>query len=90
MIRAVRVSLSARGNTVISYRLAAAARVRLTVFDVRGRRVATLVDGPVEAGRHDVTWNGRAAEGGAAPPGLYMVRLEGAGATTSAKLILAR
>lgn len=42
----------------------------LTVYDVLGREVATLVDGRKEAGEHVVTWN---AEG--VPSGVYFYRL---------------
>ncbi|MEX0686040.1 MAG: GLUG motif-containing protein [Balneolales bacterium] len=41
-------------KTVISYDLPLSNKVKLDVFDVLGRHVATLVDGPVSAGRHEV------------------------------------
>ncbi len=52
----------------------------LKVFDVMGRKVATLVDGVETAGLHTVTWNaskfasGVSAEGGYAS-GVYFYRL---------------
>jgi len=58
-------------STWIPYALARAEAVRLTVYDILGRRVATLVDGIRQAGRHEVGFeaNGRAS-------GLYFYTLE--------------
>jgi hypothetical protein len=44
-------------RTTFVYELPHSGRVVLTVFDVLGRRVATLADDTMEAGRHEVTWN---------------------------------
>ena len=49
--------------------------VDLSVFDVSGRRLATLLIGEQPAGRKSVTWDGREASGGRVPPGLYFARL---------------
>ncbi len=43
--------------TVISYQLSALSNVTLTVYDILGREVATLVEGVETAGFHTVTWN---------------------------------
>ncbi|HTR98288.1 MAG TPA: glucoamylase family protein [Bacteroidota bacterium] len=43
--------------TVIAYELPAPGWVRLTVCDVLGREVATLVNGPQESGPHRAAWN---------------------------------
>jgi flagellar hook capping protein FlgD len=63
------------GEVRIAFALPRAGRVRLTVLDVAGREVARLWDGVVEAGMHTARWNGRTAEGGMAPAGIYFVRL---------------
>ena len=59
-----------QGRAVVRYELPSGARVRLDVFDLLGRRVATLVDGEVPAGRHEAYLN---VEG--SPSGVYIVRL---------------
>ena len=61
--------------TNIDFELAAAARVRLEVFDLAGRRVATLVDESLDAGRHTARWSGRDDAGRAASTGTYFYRL---------------
>jgi hypothetical protein len=59
----------ASGPARIGFALPRAARVRLELIDVRGRAVATLLDGELPAGRHERTWGGDAA------PGIYFLRL---------------
>ena len=48
--------------------------VRLRIFDVRGREVATL-PGIAQMGPQRITWDGR-ARGQNAPAGMYVARLE--------------
>jgi hypothetical protein len=77
-------------GTQFAYALPAAGHVRLSVYDVRGRRVATLLDGAQSAGPHTLRWEGRAANGDALPPGAYFARLEFAGRSEVRKLVLMR
>jgi endonuclease/exonuclease/phosphatase family metal-dependent hydrolase len=66
-------------SSLVQFDLATRAHVRLEVFDVSGRRVATLADGERDAGRHAFRWGGRRDDGSASDPGLYFVRLSGRG-----------
>jgi hypothetical protein len=75
--------------TRLEYELAAPATVRLAVYDVGGRMVQELLNGPVPAGRQRIEWNGRGVEG-AAPAGVYFIRLEAAGRAASQRVVLAR
>jgi hypothetical protein len=54
-------------------------RARLVIYDVAGRRVRTLVDGTLSAGRHPILWDGRDDTGRQTAAGRYFVRLEGVG-----------
>jgi len=63
----------ARAGSTIAFTLDAGAPVRLTVTDASGRAVAVLVDGEQSAGRHQVIWNGKAADGRALPQGFYFI-----------------
>src|SRR5207249_1372998 len=49
-----------RPTTAIRYTLPQSARVELAVFDVRGRKIATLVRGEQSAGIHSITWHSHA------------------------------
>ena len=62
-------------TTRIAFQLAEPSDVRLTVYDVVGREVATLVAGPMEAGTYEVEWNGTDASGRLLPSGMYLYRL---------------
>ncbi len=58
-------------ETVIPYTLPARGQVTLSVYDLLGREVTTLVSGPQEAGAHAVAWNA-----GHMASGLYFYRLD--------------
>jgi flagellar hook assembly protein FlgD len=60
----------------VGFTLPAATDVRLAVYDVMGRKVATLIDQAMDAGQHEVRWTGRSAEGQAVASGVYLIRLE--------------
>lgn len=49
-------------------------RVRVAVYDTRGRIVRELADGDWGAGEHPIVWDGRASGGGDCGAGLYLVR----------------
>lgn len=65
-----------RGGTQLSFTLASAARVRLAVYDLAGRRVRALVDADAAAGDARASWDGANDDGSDAAPGLYLARLE--------------
>ncbi|MCP4251496.1 MAG: T9SS type A sorting domain-containing protein, partial [bacterium] len=62
-------------TTRISFNLPEAGQVRLAVFDLQGRRLAMPIDGTLDAGRHEINWDGRDADGRALASGIYFTRL---------------
>jgi hypothetical protein len=66
-------------RTTIRFELVRPGRARLSVFDVRGRRVATLVDGYLQAGEHRRIWDGRNETGAEVAAGVYFYRLTTSG-----------
>lgn len=74
--------------TRVAYATATDGPVRLTVHDLRGRLVATLVDGPVAAGPHAAVWDGRDAGGRPAAAGTYLLRLRTSAGTAAGKVVL--
>lgn len=76
-----------RDCTALAFDLARAGEVKLEIFDLRGARVRTLVKGVLGAGRHSREWRGESDGGAAAPPGLYLVRLESGGARSQQKIV---
>lgn len=70
-------------TTTVSFSLKEAARVRLTVYDVTGRRVQTLADKPFDAGAHEIAFDASAL-----PAGIYFARIESASFTQTRKMVL--
>ncbi len=79
-----------RGATRFDFTLPRPDAVDLAVFDVAGRRVATLFHGPADAGVHASTWDGRTAEGGLAASGVYRCVLQTSAGRVTRGLVLAR
>jgi hypothetical protein len=52
-------------STVINYQLSVAGKVRLSVYDMLGREIATLVDGEKKAGNYSETFDGSRLSSGA-------------------------
>ena len=76
--------------TVISFDLPVGQHTRLTVYTVDGRRVKTLLDEHVPAGRHEVTWTSRDNFGRDVPSGLYFYRFETAVYSETRRMVLLR
>jgi len=84
-------SLPARGTVSLAYSVAHDHRwVTLAVYDVTGRLVSTLREGPHDAGRYEVEWNGRSSAGHRAASGVYFVRLDTGESASTRKVVLIR
>ncbi|MCG6960458.1 T9SS type A sorting domain-containing protein, partial [bacterium BMS3Abin03] len=70
-------------TTQIKFGLPEAKQVKLQIFDILGNLVTTLVDGPMEAGYHNVNWN---ASGYAS--GVYFYRISSGNFIKTMKLML--
>ncbi|MBI4550645.1 MAG: T9SS type A sorting domain-containing protein, partial [Candidatus Latescibacteria bacterium] len=77
--------------TVIRYDLPKPGQVTLTIYNLLGQAVVTLVDARQDAGRYAVRWDGRNAAGQPVASGLYFYRLTtGAGFTAVRKMVVVR
>ena len=70
-------------TTAISYQLSAVSKVTLKVYDVLGREVATLVDGEMNAGMHEVTFDASRLASG-----IYLYQVRAGAFTATRKLLL--
>lgn len=70
-------------STVISFTLNQTTKVRLDVFDIRGRRVSTLANSTFNAGKHQLNW--QADQAGS---GIYFYRLYANGQNKTGKMTL--
>ena len=89
-----RVSLAAvfpnpsRSDISISFTTPRGGDAELRVFDVTGRAVRTLLDGPISAGSHAIRWDRRTSSGALAGPGLYFYELLTDGQKLSRRVVL--
>ncbi|MEZ4386192.1 MAG: FlgD immunoglobulin-like domain containing protein [Candidatus Krumholzibacteriia bacterium] len=77
-------------STTITFELRRTEQVDLAVYDLRGRRLATVLDRQCPAGEHRVTWYGRDDRGRAMPSGTYLVQLCTELSVRSTKAVLVR
>jgi hypothetical protein len=75
--------------THLGFHIRSPETVRVEVFDVAGRRVATLIDGqPFTAGEHRVTWDGHDSAGKRVAGGIYQIRLVAGERVSVRKIVL--
>ncbi|MCD4690225.1 alpha amylase C-terminal domain-containing protein, partial [bacterium] len=77
-------------GTEIALTLPAPSRAVLAIYDVRGRRVTTVVDADLPAGTSSHAWHGRDDAGRELPSGVYFARLTADAGSTHRKLVLLR
>jgi hypothetical protein len=68
--------------------VAGTSEVDVTVFDMLGRKIATLMKGVQEAGTYNVTWDGRDGNGLSVPTGVYVVRMSADNFSFARKVML--
>lgn len=74
--------------TTISFMLAHQTKVTLSIYNVLGEKVATIVDEIKEAGSHAVSWNGRNEKGRLLSSGIYIYTLATDSFVQSRRLLL--
>ena len=77
-------------RTTVTYKLAHASTVRVTVHDLSGRVVAHLDSGARAAGPHRLTWRGTDQAGRELASGVYFARIQAAGQAHTRKITLVR
>jgi len=77
-------------GTTIAFEVARPTALTISLYDLRGRRVARLADGRFAAGPHTVPWLGGDAGGRRVAAGVYLVRLAGPGFASTGRVTLVR
>ncbi|MCK6557960.1 lamin tail domain-containing protein [bacterium] len=77
-------------GTTISFELRQHGRVSLTIYNMLGQKVKTLMAAVKPAGRHVIAWNGTDDRGQAVPTGVYFYRMQAAGFEKVNKMLLLR
>ena len=63
-------------GTLISFELPRPENARLSIYNMLGQHIRTLVNAELKAGQHDVVWNGLDQNGWPVAAGVYVYRLE--------------
>jgi hypothetical protein len=77
-------------TTTISYSVPTSGMTSVKVFNLKGQKINTLVNGELNAGNHSVVWNGTDANGKAVASGLYFVRVENSAKAVTRKMLLSK
>ncbi len=77
-------------TTRITFSLPKTLEVNMSIYNVEGRRVANLLDERLDAGRHDVAWDGKDASGRPVAPGVYWYSLRTGGKALTRKMVLVK
>ena len=75
-------------ETKISYQLPENGKVELTVYNLKGQKVKTLVNETLESGNHTVIWNGTDNNGKSVSSGIYFYKLKTDNHEETKKMIL--
>jgi hypothetical protein len=75
-------------STTVKYQVPASVAVEVTVYNVLGERVVTLVNEMQQAGYYTVEWNGRDARNHTAPSGLYFCTMRAGDFSSVKKMML--
>jgi hypothetical protein len=78
-------------STTIRFAAPGPAHVKLGIFDLQGRRVCTLLDGPVDGPAwHEAQWNGNNSAGQQVAAGVYFCRLVAEEFCATARMVLVK
>ena len=76
-------------STTIDFTIPADMKISLTVFDITGRQIRTLVSGQfITQGYHSILWDGKDANGSEVSAGLYIYTLNGNGFNDTKKMVM--
>ncbi len=77
-------------GTIIQYQLGKRTPVELTIFDILGRKVRTLINEKQTTGSHSIHWNGLNESGTQVASGIYFYRLQAGDFMETRKLLVVR
>jgi len=74
--------------TSLRFQLPVTNQVNITVYDILGRKVYTLLNNVKDAGTHHIRWSGRDDSGRTVSSGIYLVRIEAGKFSQTRKVLL--
>ena len=61
--------------------------MKVTVYSLKGEKVATIMNKQINAGTYDVSWNGMNTSGKLVPTGMYLYDVESDGRRLQGKML---
>jgi hypothetical protein len=77
-------------QTTISFSLPGAGEVALNLYNTRGQKVRALVKERMEAGAHQLVFDGKDANGKELASGIYLLRLDSKGGSVTRRISLVK
>jgi len=77
-------------QTIIQYQLKNDGFVDLSIYDVAGQKIKTLINEYVRSGVHTCSWNGRDKSGKKVASGMYLVRLKTGNKELTTKMVVVK
>lgn len=77
-------------TTTIKFAIPEAAEVNLSIYDIIGQTVKTLIDKNLPAGRHSILWDGKNDTGDLLSSGIYLYRMQYMGKVQTKRMVLIR
>lgn len=63
-------------STIISFQINNEQNINFSIYDLLGRRVATLINNKISSGVHKIVWKGKSDDGKELSSGLYIYRIQ--------------
>ena len=77
-------------STTISFSLPESGHASLTVYNLSGQKIRTLIDEPMSLGNHTIVWDGTDDTGRSVAAGIYLFRLTATGTAAMGKMVLVK
>jgi hypothetical protein len=75
-------------STVIPFSLKEAGHAQLSVYNLLGQQIKTIIDGELEVGDHQAVWDGTDGNGAVVASGIYFYRLDSSAYSETKKMVL--
>ncbi len=75
-------------ETNIEFSISEEAEISLSIYNIRGQLVKTLINSNIKKGRHQISWNGKNESGQTVSSGIYYCKLKNDNMETVRKMIL--
>ncbi len=63
-------------KTTISFSIPKSSKVEISIYNVTGQKIKTLVNANLQKGYHEVIWNGKDEQNNPVPSGIYFYKME--------------